>query len=119
LANRLPVHFSASELHAAYNQGGVNKATGLDFDEFVQMLFTIGVVGAYMSESSRYYRAQFQYTFPVPLTAVEGVDSLCFHPLFTRYLNRQSLPTLRGKSKVTYPYGSDVSEEYRAELGYE
>jgi hypothetical protein len=119
LANRLPIRFTASELHAAYNQEGVRKATGLDFEEFLQMLFTIGAVGSYMSESSRYYRAQFQYTFPEPLTAVEGVDSLCLHPLFTRYLNRQSLPSLRGKSKVTYPYGSDVTEEYRSELGYE
>jgi hypothetical protein len=119
LANRLGIRFSTSQLHSAYNREGIRKSSGLDFDEFLELLLTIGAVGVFESETDRYYKALFQYTFSAPLTALEGSDDLCFHPLFTRYLHAQSLAQLRGRTKVTYPYGSDPAEDYRADLGYE
>lgn len=119
LANRLGIRFSTSQLHAAYNREGIRKSSGLDFDEFLELLLTIGAVGVFESETDRYYKALFQYTFSAPLTALEGLDDLCFHPLFTRYLHSQSLQQLRGRTKVTYPYGSDPAEDYRGDLGYE
>jgi hypothetical protein len=119
LANRLGIRFTTSNLHAAYNREGIRKSSGLDFDEFLELLLTIGAVGVFESETDRYYKALFQYTFSAPLTALEGSDDLCFHPLFTRYLHAQSLAQLRGRTKVTYPYGSDPSEDYRGDLGYE
>ena len=118
LANRLPIRFGASHLRKVFNQAGVRKSTGLEFYEFLQMLFTVGVVGVCTGETARYYQAQFQYTFPGPLTAVEGEDDLCLHPLFTRHLLSQSLGRLAGKTKVTYPYGSDPEGDYRLDLGY-
>jgi hypothetical protein len=119
LANRLGIRFTTSNLHMAYNREGIRKSSGLDFDEFLELLLTIGAVGVFESETDRYYKTLFQYTFSAPLTALEGSDDLCFHPLFTRYLHAQSLAQLRGRTKVTYPYGSDPSEDYRADLGYE
>jgi hypothetical protein len=119
LANRLGIRFTTSQLHSAYNREGIRKSSGLDFDEFLELLLTIGAVGVFESETDRYYKALFQYTFSAPLTALEGSDDLCFHPLFTRYLHSQSLAQMRGRTKVTYPYGSDPAEDYRADLGYE
>jgi hypothetical protein len=119
LANHLPIRFGASDLRVVFNRQGVRKITGMEYHEFLQMLFTVGVIGVYTGETARYYEAQFQYTFATPLSAIEGEDDLCFHPLFTRHLHSQTLPKLRNnKSKVTYPYGTDPSYDYRIDLGY-
>ena len=118
LANRLPIRFGVNKLRTVFNQAGIRKATGQEFLEFVQMLFTVGVVGVFTGETSRYYEAQFQYTFASPLTAAEGTDDLCLHPLFTRHLLAQSLARMRDRTKVTYPYGTDPGQDYRIDLGY-
>jgi hypothetical protein len=119
LANRLPIRFGANQLRQVFNREGVKKITGMEYHEFVQMLFTVGVVGVFTQETERYYEASFQYTFATPLSAVEGEDDMCFHPLFTRRLHSQTLPKLRSnKSKVTYPYGSNPDKDYRDDLGY-
>jgi hypothetical protein len=120
LADRLDICFPASQLHVVYNQQGIRKRTGLEFDDFVSMLFTIGAVGIRVDDTERYYKSHFQYTFDAPLRAAEEHDWLCFHPLFTRYLHERSLRRLRNaKSLVTYPYGSDPAEQdYRIPLGY-
>jgi hypothetical protein len=118
MTNRLPILFTVGALRKAYNRAGVRKSCGVEFPEFLQMLLTVGVVGVRTNETQRYYEAQFQYTFASPLTAVEGEDSLCLHPLFTRHLLAQSLGKMRGRSKVTYPYGSDPTQDYRLDLGY-
>jgi hypothetical protein len=118
LANRLPIRFGVNTLRTTFNQAGIRKTTGMEFFDFLQMLFTVGVVGVFTSETRRYYEAQFQYTFASPLTAVEGEDDLCLHPLFTRHLLAQALRRMRGRTKVTYPYGTDPAEDYRIDLGY-
>ena len=120
LSERLDICFPASQLHVVFNQQGIRKRTGMEFDEFVSMLLTIGAVGIRLDETERYYQAQFQYTFDAPLNAAEDQDWLCFHPLFTRYLHERSLRRLRKDgSLVTYPYGSDPSDlDYRFSLGY-
>jgi hypothetical protein len=120
LAHRLDVCFPAKNLRRVFNQEGIRAVTGGDFDDFVEMLFTLGVVGVKVDETSRYHKAHFQYTFDSPLNAQEDADELCFHPLFTRYLFERS--ALRHRStteKPTYPYGSDPRDgDYRARLGY-
>ena len=120
LSDRLDICFPASRLHEVFNQRGIRKRTGLEFDDFLSMLFTIGAVGIRLDETERYYKAHFQYTFDSPLSAVEDQDWLCFHPLFTRYLHERSLHRLRyTKPLVTYPYGSDPTDlDYRIPLGY-
>lgn len=118
LANRVPIRLQASKLRTTFNQAGIRKATGMEFVEFLQMLFTVGAIGVFTNETNRYYEAQFQYTFASPLTAVEGEDDLCLHPLFTRHLLAQSLGRMRGRTKVTYPYGTDPADDYRTDLGY-
>jgi hypothetical protein len=118
LANRLPIRFGVNKLRTVFNQAGIRKATGQEFLDFLQMLFTVGVVGVFTGETTRYYEAQFQYTFASPLTAVEGKDDLCLHPLFTRHLLAQSLGRMHGQTKVTYPYGADPAHDYRIDLGY-
>jgi hypothetical protein len=120
LSDRLDICFPASRLHEAFNQRGIRKRTGLEFEDFLSMSFAIGAIGIRLDETERYYKAHFQYTFDSPLSAVEDQDWLCFHPLFTRYLHERSLSRLRNaKSLVTYPYGSDPTEQdYRISLGY-
>jgi len=120
LAGRLGISFPASELHKVYNQQGIRKLTHLDFDDFLSMLFTLGVLGVRFGQTGRYNKAHFQYTFDYTLTAQEDTDVLCFHPLFTRYLHERSLPRLRAaRAHATYPYGCDPKgEDYRHSFGY-
>jgi hypothetical protein len=120
LSDRLDICFPASRLHAVFNQRGIRKRTGLEFEDFLSMAFSIGAIGIRLDRTERYYKAHFQYTFDNPLTAVEDQDLLCFHPLFTRYLHARTLSRLReAKSLVTYPYGSDPTDlDYRISLGY-
>jgi hypothetical protein len=123
LSDRLDICFPARELRKVFNRQGVPKQTGLDFDQFLSMLFTLftlGVLGIWKDRTARYNKADFQYTFDAKLNAAEDTDALCFHPLFTRYLHERSLPTLRKNgSLATYPYGCDTADEdYRVMLGY-
>ncbi len=120
LSDRLDICFPASQLHVVFNQQGIRKRTGMEFDQFLSMLLAIGAVGIRIDQTERYFQAQFQYTFDVPLNAAEDEDWLCVHPLFTRYLLERSLRRLRKSgSLVTYPYGSDpADQDYRFSLGY-
>ncbi|MEU5692367.1 hypothetical protein [Actinosynnema sp. NPDC020468] len=120
LAGRVDISFPARSLHKVYNQQGVRKLTGLDFDEFLAMLFTLGVLGVRFDQTGRYNKAHFQYTFDYDLVAREDVDELCVHPLFTRYLLERSLPRLReAGAHATYPYGCDpAGADYRDAFGY-
>ena len=119
LSNRIGIRLGMNELHQVFNHAGVRKSTGLVFAEYVEALVNMGVLGVFDTETERYYKAMFQYTFSAPLSATEGQDDLCLHPLFTRYLHVQSLGRLHNRSKVTYPYGSDPAEDYREAIGYE
>jgi hypothetical protein len=120
LAHRLGVCFPFKELRRVFNQEGITTVTGRDFDDFVEMLFTLGVVGVKVDETARYHKAHFQYTFDSALNAQEDLDYLCFHPLFTRYLFERSTARYRHTDeKPTYPYGCDPADgDYRARLGY-
>jgi hypothetical protein len=120
LSDRLPICFPANELRKVFNRQGIRKLTGLDFDEFLSMLFALGVVGVRFDQTARYNKAHFQYTFDSNLTAEEDVDYLCFHPLYTRHLHERSLPKLRRSNALaTYPHGCDpADEDYRISLGY-
>jgi hypothetical protein len=120
LSDALPICFPAKELRKVFNRKGIRKITGMDFDEFLSMLITLGVVGVRFDQTARYNKAHFQYTFDSVLTAEEDVDHLCFHPLFTRYLHERSLPRLgRTGALATYPHGCDpADEDYRIPLGY-
>ncbi|WP_154697838.1 P-loop ATPase, Sll1717 family [Lentzea guizhouensis] len=120
LSDRLGICFAAKDLHRVFNREGIRKATGMEFGEFLPMLFTLGALGVRFDETARYNKAHFQYTFDSNLTTEEDTDFLCFHPLFTRYLHERSLPKLRSKNaKATYPHGCDpADEDYRVSLGY-
>jgi hypothetical protein len=121
LANRLTVCFPARQLRTIFNQEGITKITGQDFDDFRDMLIKLGVLGVKVNATSRYNEARFQYTFDSALNAHEDLDELCFHPLFTRYLFEHALDDLRDKRELpTYPFGSDPDGggDYRMRLGY-
>jgi hypothetical protein len=120
LTNRLSICFQASELRKVFNQEGITKITGSDYDDFVDMLIAMGVLGVKVSRTHRYNRAQFQYTFNSVLNAQEDIDELCFHPLFTRHLFERSLPRQRELGQLpTYPFGCDPGDgDYRVPLGY-
>ena len=121
LANRLTVCFPARQLRTIFNQEGITKITGQDFDDFRDMLIKLGVLGVKVNATSRYNEARFQYTFDSALNAHEDLDELCFHPLFTRYLFEHALEDLRDKHELpTYPFGSDPDDggDYRMRLGY-
>jgi hypothetical protein len=120
LSDGLPICFPANELRRVFNRKGIRKLAGVDFDDFLSMLFTLGVLGVRFDQTARYNKAHFQYTFDSVLTAEEDVDHLCFHPLFTRYLHERSLPGLRRSGALaTYPHGCDpADEDYRVPLGY-
>lgn len=120
LSDRLGICFPASELHKVFNREGIRRSTGLEFGQFLTMLFDLGVLGVKVDQTARYNEAEFQYTFDATLNAEEDVDHLCFHPLFTRFLHERSLSRLRRKNALpTYPYGSDPKKgDYRVPLGY-
>jgi hypothetical protein len=121
LANRLTVCFPARQLRTIFNQEGITKITGQDFDDFRDMLIKLGVLGVKVNATTRYNEARFQYTFDSALNAHEDLDELCFHPLFTRYLFEHALDDLRDKRELpTYPFGSDPDDggDYRMRLGY-
>lgn len=120
LTGRLDISFPARTLHKVYNQQGIRKACDLDFDEFLSMLFSLGVLGVRFDRTGRYNKAHFQYTFDYDLYAQEDSDHLCVHPLFTRYLLERSLPRLRQtRAHATYPHGCDPrGEDYRDAFGY-
>lgn len=120
LANRLTICFPARQLRTVFNREGINAVTGHDFDDFREMLITLGVLGVKVDSTARYNKARFQYTFGSSLNAHEDLDELCFHPLFTRYLFEHALTDLRDKQELpTYPYGCDPDEgDYRLQLGY-
>ncbi len=121
LANRLRICFAARELRMVFNREGITKVTGSDFDDFVGMLLTLGVLGVKVDETTRYHKGHFQYTFDSTLNVQEDVDDLCFHPLFTRYLFERSFDQLRlVGERSTYPYGCDPADDddYRVRLGY-
>ncbi|HEX6345857.1 P-loop ATPase, Sll1717 family [Umezawaea sp.] len=120
LSGRVDISFPANDLHRVYNQQGIRKLTNLDFDDFLSMLFTLGVLGVRFGQTGRYNKAHFQYTFDYNLTAQEDTDVLCFHPLFTRFLHERALPRLRSAhAHATYPYGCDLKgEDYRHSFGY-
>ncbi|UVS78784.1 P-loop ATPase, Sll1717 family [Actinokineospora sp. UTMC 2448] len=120
LTGRLDICFPACELHKVYNRQGIRKVSGMDFDEFLSMLFSLGVLGIRFGQTGRYNKAHFQYTFDYELGAQEEHDHLCVHPLFTRYLLERSLPQLRkAQAHATYPYGCDPQgEDYRTAFGY-
>ena len=120
LANRLTICFPARQLRTVFNREGINAVTGHDFDDFREMLITLGVLGVKVDSTARYNKARFQYTFGSSLNAHEDLDELCFHPLFTRYLFEHALDDLRDKQELpTYPYGCDPDDgDYRLQLGY-
>jgi len=120
LAGMLDICFPASQLHRVYVRQGIVKLTGLDFDEFSAMLFTLGVIGIRTGRTPKYNLAQFQYTLGAKLFLQEDVDYLCFHPLFTRHLHRNHLSRSRANGAlVTYPHGCDPGDrDYRFRLGY-
>ncbi len=121
LANRLSICFPANDLHRVFNRSGIKKAAGVDFQEFLNMLITLGVLGIREDRTAKYNRAKFQYTFDTELNPQEDVDFLCFHPLFTRYLFENSISRLaRAGELPTYPFGTDPAEgDYRVRLlGY-
>ena len=121
LANRLTVCFPARQLRTIFNQEGITKITGQDFDDFLEMLIKLGVLGVKVNTTTRYNEARFQYTFDSAINAHEDLDELCFHPLFTRYLFEHALDDLRDKHELpSYPYGSDLADggDYRVRLGY-
>jgi hypothetical protein len=120
LSGRLNISFPASELHEIYNREGIRSLSQLDFDEFISMLFDLGVVGIKFDQTGRYNKAHFQYTFDNSLVPREEIDYLCLHPLFTRYLLERSIPRLRDeRSHATYPYGCDPKgDDYRHMFGY-
>lgn len=120
LSGRLNISFPASELHRIYNREGIRALAQLDFDEFISMLFDLGVVGIRFEQTGRYNKAHFQYTFDNNLVPREESDHLCLHPLFTRYLLERSIPRLRDeRSHATYPYGCDPKgDDYRHMFGY-
>jgi hypothetical protein len=121
LANRLTICFPARQLRTVFNHEGIGKITGDDFDAFLDMLITLGVLGVKANTTGRYNEARFQYTFDSALNAHEDLDELCFHPLFTRYLFEHAFDDLRDKGELpTYPYGSDPDDiaDYRIRLGY-
>lgn len=120
LSDRLGICFRANDLHKVFNQQSIKKL-GLAFDEFLSMLFALGVVGVRTDQTERYNKAHFQYTFNSTLNAEEDTDHLCLHPLFTRYLHESSLSRLRRSgARPTYPYGCDPmdKDDYRLLLGY-
>lgn len=120
IANRLSICFPARELRRVFRWEGIEKATGADFDAFLEMLVTLGAIGVKVDRTARYNVAQFQYTFNSRLNPQEDTDDLCFHPLFVRRLLDRSLDRLRQAGELaTYPFGCDIADgDYRLALGY-
>lgn len=106
---RLPFRFSEGSLHKAYNQSGL-KSHGLDYDEVRQLLTDVGVVGRFLDETERYYRAEFAYSFEGQLIPSPD-DELCLHPMFVRQFSSADLLPGRPAPKPVYPVGTPESTQ--------
>jgi hypothetical protein len=118
LVNRLAISFPARELRKVFNREGIKKVLPGDFDDFMEMLIAMGVLGVKVGQTAKYNKAKFQYTFESSLNALEDQDELCFHPLFTRYLFEQSIDRQRQAHQLpTYPFGTDPADhDYRDQI---
>jgi hypothetical protein len=113
-----------SELHRLYNQRGIRKATGLDYQDMRRVLIEIGCLGRVVEVDStaRYVVGEFEYTRPGSLHVAES-EPLCVHPLFGEVYScrhsssRRSQLTAEERRAVrpVYPVGSDpdAARDYR------
>jgi hypothetical protein len=108
-----------SELHQAYNRGGVKKLTGMDLDACRRMLAEIGCIGREIpgGETTRYVSGEFEYTVPGTL-GIGSDDRMTLHPVFAEVYgcidakNGERSDSAGGTmTKAIYPYGSDPDAE--------
>lgn len=113
MKNQIGVVEKASRLHNIFNQAGVTKKTGMDFDEFLDACVGIGALGIvteHATDAKRYTQGKFSYTFVGDMRLVENEDYVCVHPLFVSQLfDRHKIEKLAAeRQQAIYPYGSDI-----------
>jgi hypothetical protein len=113
MKNQIGVVEKASRLHTLFNQAGVSKKTGVEFDEFLDGCVGIGAMGIvteHATEMKRYTQGKFSYTFVGDMRTVEKEDHVCVHPLFVSQLfDRHKIEKLAADGqRAIYPYGSDI-----------
>lgn len=101
----LPFIFDDGRLHEVYNQAGVFKLTGLEYEDYKDTLVWIGAIGKHTETSERYHHAEFVYTAGPSLT-IGWQTSMCVHPLFAERFESIQEEGPDGVVLPVYPYGS-------------
>lgn len=113
IKNRIAIVEETSRLHQIFNESGIAKKAGLDFDEFLEACVGVGAFGIvtkHASHGQRYTEGKFSYTFIGDMRPVESEDHICVHPLFVSLLfDRHMIDNLAANGySAIYPYGSDM-----------
>lgn len=114
---QLPLRFTDGLLHRVFNETGVKKLSGLEFEEFRTAMIEVGAIGRVLQETDHYIVGEFEYTVPHRLFLGRDED-LCLHPLFTRVFASRVTRTKaeRQTVKPIYPHGAKLeSDDYREE----
>jgi hypothetical protein len=111
----------SGELHRAFNQTGIRKATGLDYRDVQRMLIEIGCLGRIVEaeSTSRYVVGEFEYTRSGSLHVGAG-EPVCLHPVFAEVYScrhsasrRTQLATdERQRVRPIYPVGTDPNAPF-------
>ena len=82
----------------------IRKHYNLEVDDMMQLLFRMGLVGrvAHEQVDTIYTLADFYFNFAGNVS-FSGDDTLCFHPVFSRFFNASRLRN--GDARVIYPRG--------------
>jgi hypothetical protein len=78
----LPIVFSQSDLHRAFNRYGRALDREFDFHSFVGMLSEVGVLGRLLEEGRRYHKADFSFLSRRRF-ALSANDVYCVHPIYS------------------------------------
>jgi hypothetical protein len=112
---QLPLHFPEGFLHRVFNEGGIKKMTGLEFEEYRTAMVEIGCIGRVVQQTEQYITGEFEYTLPDRLFMSHDED-LCLHPLFTRAFSSRVIRTKNPNERIKpiYPLGASIdSDDYR------
>ena len=106
----LPLTFDFGQLQKVFNYRGKKALESIEFDEFVIMLFRMGIIGKVNpnAETERYIQGEFEYSTDHSL-AFSSSDTLCLHPVFS-YVYSAKIED-RKTQKPILPVGSDLNSD--------
>ncbi len=107
----MPITLTTAQLHAHFNK---NNPLSYDWNDALQMLIEVGVVGRVVESKGVYLKADFEYLNPSRMYVTDS-EQLCLHPVFIERYSAK-LPTSPDSYTPVYPLGSDLDDAVGREL---